>query len=183
MNCFVFVLALALQAQQPAPQGVAPAWDTGRIFAEVSTQSSRLQPLLRQVKPRFWPGAGAAAAPDEANWEAALKENLNLPAASEAVAKNPERVGETLRLLLSVQKVDMLTHQLLEGIRNHQNPALAELIAGTLEEGRASREALEQRVLDLVTEREHQFEVADHEAQRCRELLSKQPNARGVKSK
>ena len=74
---------------------------------------------------------------------------------------------------------------LAAGVARYQNPALAELIVGIQTEGKPARDTYRDHVIQLVEDREGQFQVADHEAQRCRAILSKDPRAaqRAVKSK
>ena len=83
--------------------------------------------------------------------------------------------AESLRLLEELRDLNEAMLQLAAGVRQYQNPALADLMDGMLAEGKPAREAYSQRVLDLAVQREEQFAVADHEAQRCRAQISKQP--------
>jgi hypothetical protein len=170
MRFTLLLMAVALRAQQPA--GVAPDWDTGKLFNELSAQSARLQPMLKQIHPNEWSGAPPRFA---ALWQDTIAQNQSLAVQAQSVAKSPEKLTDSLRLLETMHSVEESVAELLEGVRKYQNPALAELVDGVQAEGRAARQAFSQRVLDLATEREQQFAVADHEAQRCREILSKQP--------
>lgn len=171
-------VASALPAQQPA--GVAPSWDTGKLFADLAAQSNRVQPMLKQVRPNDWVKAGAPPT-YVALWEKAMQETQDFAGQAQAVAKTPDKLSDSLRLLETMHAAEESVAELLAPLQKYQNPALAELIAGVQEEGRPAREAFSQRVLDLAADREQQFAVADHEAQRCREILSQRPGA--VKSK
>jgi hypothetical protein len=178
MRTAFFLLAAALQAQQPA--GVAPAWDAGKLFADLTAQSNRLQPMLKQIQPKDWISAGAPQS-YVTLWQKAMDENQAFAAQAQAVAKTPDKLADSLRLLEAMHAVQESVAELLPGVEKYQNPALAELLAGVQGEGQPARDALSQRVLDLAADREQQFAVADHEAQRCREILSQHPGA--VKSK
>jgi hypothetical protein len=59
------------------------------------------------------------------------------------------------------------------GLRKYQNAALADLISSILAEGNRNRDRFRQYVVDLAGSKEQQFDVADKEAQRCRESISK----------
>ena len=134
-------------------QTLAPTWDTPQLFTAIISANVKLQPVLKQIHPNEWKGAPASY---QSQWESAVKANQALQTHAAAVSKAPENLGESLR--------------------QYQNPELADLLDGMLAEGKAARDAYSQRVLDLAAQREEQFDVADHEAQRCRAQLSSQPN-------
>lgn len=153
-------------------QSVAPAWDTSQLFTEIINSSMKLQPVLKQIHPREWTGAPASY---QALWESATQANQALQTHAAAVAKAPENLPESLRLLEEIRNFNEAMLQLSAGVRQYQNPALADLLDGMLTEGKLARDAYSQRVLDLASQREEQFATADHEAQRCRAQISKQP--------
>jgi hypothetical protein len=153
-------------------QSVAANWDTPQLFTELTKANIKLQPVLRQIHPNEWKGAPANS---QALWESSVHANQALQTEVAAVAKTPDNLAESLRLLEQVRDFNESVLQLSSAVRQYQNPELADLIDGMLTEGKPARDAYVQRVLDLAQQREEQFQVADHEAQRCRELLSKQP--------
>lgn len=173
MRFAVIFMAAALYGQQP---GLVPAAETGPLFNDLIAQNARLQPLLKQIKAREWIVGGAPQS-YVATWEATTQENQDFAVQAKALAKSPEKLADSLRLLEQMHTIQENTSELLQGVAKYQNPALAELISGIQTEGKPARDAYSQRVLDLVTERESQFLTADHEAQRCRTILSKDPHA------
>ena len=159
-----------LAAQQTA--GVAPAWDTGTLFSRLQQDSAKLEPLLKQVKPNEWksaPGAYGKAL------EQLVEQNRAAATRAQSLAKTPDKLADSIELMRALHGVDTLLATLVEGVRQYQNPALAELISGVAAEGSPAREAFAARVLDIASEREQQYQLVDHEAQRCREMLSKSP--------
>jgi hypothetical protein len=62
---------------------------------------------------------------------------------------------------------------LLGGLRRYQNPALADLIESVAAGDQADIEHLQTYVLQLADEKEQEFQVVEHEAQRCRADLTK----------
>jgi hypothetical protein len=58
-----------------------------------------------------------------------------------------------------------------DGIRQYQDPQLAQQLAAVNAENGANRERFRGYIVSLAAEREHQFEVMDREAQRCRSTL------------
>jgi len=161
---------------------MAPAWDTGKLFTDLAAQSARLQPLIRKLNVKEWTGAPDTYGPLLATL---VEDNQAIPEQAKAVSQHPEKLADSLQLLLRVHTVETNLPVVLAGLRKYGNPALADLIEGVAAEGAPARQTFSQRVVDLTAQREEQFEVADHEAQRCREILSKNPAAdrRPVKSK
>lgn len=155
----LLLTASALSAQQP----------------DLVSQSNRLQLLLQQIKPQTWP--------DSTTYSALLqsisKDNLAIASA------HSDQINDSLNLLEQVHAVQESLSLLALAVSKYQNPALAELIVGIQSEGKPARDAYRDHVIQLVADREEQFQVADHEAQRCRAILSKDPKAaqRAVKSK
>ena len=173
MRLVLFLLASTLCAQQP---GLAPPTETGPLFSDLVAQNARLQPLLKQIKPKEWIAAGAPQSYVNL-WDTITQENQDFGTQAKALARTPEKLADSLRLLEQMHALQENVAELLQGVGKFQNPALAELISGIQAEGKPARDAYSQRVLDLVTERESQFLTADHEAQRCRTILSKDPHA------
>jgi hypothetical protein len=152
-------------------QSLAPNWETPQLFTALINANVKLQPVLKQIHPNEWKGAPASY---QGLWQSAVKNNQALQTHAAAVAKTPENLAESLRLLEEVRDLNESMLQLSAGVRQYQNPSLADLIDGMLAEAKPARDAFSQRVLDLAAQREEQCGVADHEAQRCREQLSKQ---------
>ena len=156
----LLLTASALFAQQP----------------DLVLQSSRLQLLLQQVKPQTWPDSSTYTA----LLQSISKDNFAIAAAHQ------DQIVDSLGVLEQLHSVQESLSRLAIGVSKYQNPALAELITGIQAEGKSARDAYRDHVLQLVADREEQFQVADHEAQRCRAILSKDPHAaaqRAVKSK
>ena len=74
-----------------------------------------------------------------------------------------------------MQAMESTFGSVIEGIRKYQNPAIADLLQGVINENSANRDKFRQFVTDLATQKEQEFQVVDKEAQRCRGVLMKQP--------
>lgn len=166
--------ALRLPAQQPA--GVTPEWDTRTMLLTLASEVKRLKPILDQVKPKDWVAKGA---PDAyiRQWQGVQNEVDYLVGATQNLSNQPEKLTLALEALFRLQAVEAFAQSLAGGIRKYQNPALADLLVGILTENSGSRERLKQYITDLAATKEHEFQVADREAQRCRSVLSRQPAA------
>ena len=64
---------------------------------------------------------------------------------------------------------------LLGGLRKYQNPALADLIQSVAAEDQEDLGKLQDYLLELANQKEQEYLVVDHEAQRCRAILSREP--------
>ena len=142
-------------------------------LTDIVSQSNRLQLLLQKIKPQDWPAGSTYVE----LWQATLKDNLAVAAAAQALAAHPDQIVESLNLLEQLHTVQESVSALSVGVAKYQNAALAELIAGIQAEGKPARDTYREHVLQLVADREEQFQTADHEAQRCRAILSKDPHA------
>jgi len=65
----------------------------------------------------------------------------------------------------------------IEGVRRHQNPAVANLLEEIMNENSDNSQKLRDYLVELATLKETEFKVADQEAQRCRSELVRQPPA------
>lgn len=90
----LLLAARGLAAQQAEP-GIAPSWDTPKLFQEIMAQSNRLQPLLRQIKPADWLRAGAPKSYVDL-LTSVQTANQALPGMAQTVSQTPDRVADSL---------------------------------------------------------------------------------------
>jgi hypothetical protein len=81
-----------------------------------------------------------------------------------------------LELLFRIRALESMLGSLGDGLRKYQNPPMADLLNAAVAENLANRDRLQQYVMELATEKEQEFRVADQEAQRCRQSISRQPS-------
>lgn len=168
-----FCLCLcALRAQQQ--QGVSTEWEIGKTLEGIASHATRLDPILDQLQPQDWVAKGA---PEQyvTQWKNSRTEAKALAQAAEALKQKPDRLPDALQVLFRIQSLHTMLQSLGEGIRKYHNPAVADLLNAVVAEGGANRARLQQYIVDLATEKEQEFRVADQEAQRCRESISRQP--------
>ena len=101
---------------------------------------------------------------------------------AKALAANPETLSAELQILFREQGLETVLVSVAEAMRKYQNPAAAqELVAAAAESG-ASRDRLEQYVVNLASTREKEYQVMDQETQRCRaQMLATPPPAKKKK--
>ncbi len=166
---FVSLAALPVCAQTG---GLAPEWEVRKQLATLSEHVQRFQPLLQQINPDTWKNAPPGYADQIKRVRAEIGYLLTTTG---SLQKQPERLTLALDSYFRLVSVDQMLRSLEAGVRNYQNPAVADLLQDLLADETADREKLRQYILDLATDREQQFRAMDAEAQRCRSALSKQP--------
>jgi hypothetical protein len=167
--------AAALYAQQQ-PAGLEPDWDIGVILQEMSAHAGRLLPVLDRIDAKAWLGKGASE-----TYAAQLQSSKDQAKAfadgARELARDPEKLSAALELLFRIQGLETMLGSLEEGTRKYQDAALAQTLASMEAENGVNRGRFQQYIVNLAAEREQQFEVMDHEAQRCRGILTVQPAA------
>jgi len=167
----LFACRVDVQAQQPAEPQVLDA------FHAIAQHAARLLPMLDQVRAKEWVAQGA---PETyvAQVDSARQQIRAIGTEMEALTQHSDHMQECMRGLFRVQAFHGALESLLGGLRKYQNPALADLIQSVAAEDQRDNEKLQTYVLELADEKEQEFQVVDHEAQRCRATLSKQPAAK-----
>lgn len=171
--CLVLACSFA-SAQSPQAGGVASEWDVRKLLDSLDQQAQHVKPIIEQVKPETWVAKGAPKAYIQ-QWTTAQAELRYLLSSSEALAKQPERLTLALDTYFRMQALESTLGSVTEGIRKYQNPALADLMQSVVSENSSNADKLRQYVQDLATQKEQEFQIADREAQRCRDTLLKQP--------
>jgi len=168
---FVAVIVIAgCCARAQSPQQI----EMKQVLEDLSAQTKRLIPILEQIDPNVW--VTAKGAPDGyiRQWHSSQDQLKALLVDCTNLSKDPERLPAALQTFFRVQSIQVMLQSLVDGIRRYQNPALADLLAGVAAEGSRDREKFQQYIMLLATERDQMFGIMDHEAQRCRSILSNQ---------
>jgi len=170
--CLLLLAAGSLPAQAPTG-GVSSQWDIRAMLASFESRARQLAPVLDQLRPNDWVKRGASQA--YVGQCTTAKNELNyLAGSAQTLAKDPEKLAAAIDTLFRMEAFDSTLGSLIEGTRRYQNPAIADLMQSVTNENDANREHLKQYVLDLASDKEHELQVMDAEAQRCRASLSRQ---------
>jgi len=140
------------------------------ILEEIGASAARLVPELDKVDPRSWVAKGASET-YVAQWQSSKDQARALSDGARALAKNPERLSLALELFFRIEGLEHMLGSIEEGARKYQSAQAAQKLVTLYAEGGANRERFRQYMINLSVEREHQFEVMDKEAQRCRATL------------
>jgi hypothetical protein len=169
-----FILALAAFAQTPSPKpangGLEPTWDIAVVVAEIGKNADRLIPVLGKIDTRVWIAKGASDT-YAMQLESSKQQARAVAEEAAALARNPEKLSSALQLFFRLQGLETMLTSIGEGTRKYQDPRVAQALAEVYGEGGSNRERFRRYIVNLAAEREHQFEVMDREAQRCRATL------------
>lgn len=154
-----------------ATAGVMSEWDVTALLNALEKGAGQLGPIMDQMKPDQWTGAGAS--PTYAlQWKSARRDVGYLLTSAQGLNQQPERLTLALDTLFRMQALDRALESLIQGARKYQSPALAATLQARLDEASANRDKLRQYVVQLAAQREHEYQVMDSEAQRCRGVLA-----------
>ena len=169
-------------SQSKTPQGVPEEWDVRTLLQNLKTQAQRLKPILDQIQPETWIANGA---PQQyvTQWKTSENELGYLLQLTDSLSRQPDRLPLALDTYFRMESMDVMLGSLLEGIRKYQNPAVAELVQGVMNENSTNRNHLQEYVRELATDKEQEFQIADREAQRCRGTLMRESPTGTRKSK
>ncbi len=157
-----------LEAQDPTPEGVQPVWNVKTMCRELSGQLSRFDPLLEKVNPKEWKHSAEAYS---RQLEDLQKQIGYLKRALNELGADPGRMTKALEAFLRMQTVESMMQSMIAGVRRYQNPAMADLLQGVLNEVGPYAQALQDYLVQLVAQKEAEFKIIDEEAQRCRSQL------------
>lgn len=169
----LFACSIGLQAQQPPASFMGDPQIFG-ILNRISKQTARLAPMLDQVHVQEWVSKGAS--------ETYVSQLASIQAQVQAVqtemsglVQHPENMQDCMKGLFRVQTLHGALESLMVGLRRYQNAPLADLIESVAAEDQGDLQKLQNYILDLANQKEQEFLVVDHEAQRCRATLSREP--------
>ena len=180
LSVMLAMLWLPVAGSQTAD--LPPEWDVRANLTSLVEQTQRLMPVLEAVKPELWSQKGA---PDayQAQWKSIVAEIDYIGRVAGELEREPERLTLALETHFGLQSLDAMLNSLNEGIRRYHNPALADLLSGTMTASAAQREKLRQYIVQLAAAKEQELKVMDLEAQRCRAMVSRQLPAKGAPGK
>ncbi len=140
----------------------------------MSAGAGRLLPVLDQLDAPAWVAKGASET-YLAQLESSRQQTRALAGDAIALGRNPDKLSLALQMYFRMQGLESMLNSLEEGARQYQSPKIAQSLAAVYGEGGVNRERFRSYIVNLAAEREHQFEVMDREAQRCRATLMAPP--------
>jgi hypothetical protein len=174
-----FLLAVAAFAQT-SPTGLEPTWDIAVVLDAIGKDTARLLPVLDQVNAPGWVANGASDT-YVSQLQSSKDQARAIAAEAKALTHNPEKLSAGLQLFFRFEGLETMLVSLEDATRKYQSPQVAQALASTFAESGANRERFRSYIVSLAAEREHQFEVMDQEAQRCRATLTAPTPAKTTK--
>jgi hypothetical protein len=157
-----------------AAQGVAPDWDIRVVLQEVAAHAERLLPEVEGLKVRSWIERGASET--YLTQVRTLRDQVrSVVQQSKDLAARPEKLSAAIEVYFRLAAVDSLVRSLGDGVRRYEGDEAAGRLTAVARENSANRERFEQYILEMAVQREQECAAMDHEAQRCRGSLARQP--------
>ena len=170
----MILLSAAGQPVLGQTAGLPPEWEVRQSLSALAQQVRRMKPIVEEIKPDEWTAKGAPEA-YKSQWKSVRDELDYLIRSADELSAKPDRMTLALDALFRLQSLKSLLDSLGSGVRQYQNPALADLLQGVVTENSVHGERLRQYVVQLAAAKEHELKTMNDEAQRCRSMLSRQP--------
>jgi len=154
--------------------GLEPAWNIAVIVEQIGKDTARLLPVLDTVNAADWVSRGASDT-YLAQLQSSKDQARAIAAEAQALSRNPEKLSAGLQLFFRFEGLESMLNSIEDAARRYQSAQVAQTLASTFAESGANRERFRSYIVNLAAEREHQFEVMDQEAQRCRGLILAPP--------
>lgn len=164
----------AASASLPPAPGLEADWDIAPVLQQLSAYAGRLTPELNKLDPQVWASKGASETYLR-QLDSSKEQARALADQSKALMRNPEKLSANLEVLFRIQGLDTMLSSLVEGVRRYQSPGEAATLEALAVQDGVYRDRLQSYIVNLAAEREHDLEVMDREAQRCRGLVSQSP--------
>jgi hypothetical protein len=171
------LLAIALSTGVRAQEkGIEPDWDIRPVLKEIAAHAQRMVPVLEQIDAKEMAKNGA---PDTyiSQLNESVVQTKALATEAAGLANSPDKLSADLATFFRMLSLEKTLFSIEEGIRKYWNPAVADLLNSQMAGNGVNRERFQRYILDLAATHEQECAVMDHEAQRCRGILAKQPNA------
>jgi len=144
------------------------------VLKEIGSHATRLAPTLDRINVNAWIEKGASDT--YAAQLQSAKEQVDAVARGAAVlANNPQQLSAALELFFRIEGIESMLGSLEEGMRKYQKPSDAQALVALEAENGANRDRLQHYIVNLAAQREHDYQVMDREAQRCRGVLTQLP--------
>jgi len=168
---FLAIALCAAASAQTNSAGVMSEWDVSTLLTNLEKGANQLGSALDQMKPDQWSRAGAPQG-YLTQWNIARNEVQYLLGSAKALNHDPERLSMALDALFRMDALDRTLSSLVDATRKYQSRPLADQLQARIGDTTIARDKLRQYVYELAKQKEHEYQVMDSEAQRCRASLA-----------
>lgn len=163
----------ALTGLRAQDGGMMPRWEVISLAQQIDLETRVIEKLLTQVRPAEWIERGAPEIYVE-EIEKLKGEVSNLSLSARALERDPEKLSSAIDTFLWSDRVGSMVASIAAGVRKYQNAAVAELLEAVRNRMTGPEAQLKEYMRQLAVERENELDIANSEAQRCRERLARE---------
>ncbi len=161
-------------SQARADSGVETPWDARTLLSELNSRNQQLKPLLENFNPQEWMDQKGAPSTYVSQWHTAQDQLKYAEGAVKRLSVEPDSIAACLESYFRMEALESTERSLLEGLRKYGERSVAEELDQLIARNFNDRERFRTYMVDLSTNKEHMFKIADQEAQRCRGMISKE---------
>lgn len=161
-------------AEMPPPEGVQAPWDVKQMLSELNAENEKLQPLIAQMHPQQWLDNGAPPAYASQYLEARTRMDDQVRAVKR-LSLQTDSLSVALDTYFRMEAFEIVARSLGACIQKYGDRDMAGRLSELVAQEFTKRQKFREYLRDLSTEREQEFKVADEEAQRCRGMISGEP--------
>lgn len=169
----LFGMTAPLAAQD---EGLMPQWEVLEMTKQLAEHTDNIKTILDQVRPKEWIQHGAPEA-YVSQYETLQSELNNVKLSAEALGRKPETLSLTVHTFLWLDRVNSMLDSMADGVRRYQNPSVAELLIAARNRNQGAEMGLKDYMRQLADQWQTRMEIANDEAQRCRDTLVRKPRA------
>jgi hypothetical protein len=155
-------------------EGMLPRWEVIELSKNLTANVAQTKTVLDQVRPKEWVQNGAPAAYVD-QYESLRTDLSNLQLSAEALGRNPDKLSIVIDTFLWLDRVSSMVGSMSGGVRSYQNAPVADLLDTARRKGDAALDVLKEYMRQVAVAQEADMEIANSEAQRCRQRLASQP--------
>jgi len=187
----VLITSVDAQAQPPPAQasqpnsdaGIETPWDARKLLLELNSRNQQLKPLLESIDPQTWYDQKGASGAYISQWHTAQDQLKYAEISVQKLSLETESIAACLDAYFRMEALESTERSLLEGVRKYGERTVAEQLEQLIARNFNDRERFRTYMVDLSSNKEHLFKIADQEAQRCRGMISKEAPPAPKKSK
>ena len=163
---------------QAVPQvkqaGVQTPWDARVIINRLIEENENFAPVFESIHPQDWVAKGASGTYIQ-QLQQAQQQTRDIVVTSKMLAAKTDQLSLALDDYFRLEALDSTARSLEEGVRRYADRSAADKLSALIAHNFSAREQFRDYLSSLATSQEENFKVADHEAQRCRAMISREP--------
>ena len=175
MKLLLAILLLGCVFVLPAQEsGTIPRWEVIEMTGTLIAGTDDIVKILSQIRPKEWIQDGA---PDAyvTQYETLEADISNLANSARALERQPEKLSTTVDTFLWMDRVGSMLTSMSAGVRKYQNSSLGNLLDSAAGRVISVEDRLKEYMRQLVIDQEAELDIANSEAQRCRQEMLKRP--------